>query len=107
MTFLEEIIELYFKVGKYFGKFNAYLKQRNDKQSFIVKDWHILLFSFFSQRCILDPVKHEILLRKWLPTLSRQISLQKAPSQVPMFVATEFLHGFHKTISGTTRSVKI
>ena len=32
---------------------------------------------------------------------------QKAPPQMPMFVVTEFLHGFHKTIRGTTRSGKI
>ena len=31
---------------------------------------------------------------------------QKTPSQMPIFVVTEFLHGFHKTIWGTTRNVK-
>ena len=36
--------------------------------------------------------------RKWLTTLRRKTFSQKAPSQMSMFVVTEFLHGFHKTI---------
>ena len=38
VTVLREIIEFYLQYDIFCGKFNAYFKQRNKKQSFIVKD---------------------------------------------------------------------
>ena len=100
MTFLGEIVKLYLQQGNFLDNLMPTLnKEKKNKASMlkidvsyyfhssptgVFRDLHLRWIFFF--------------LRKWLKILSQLIFLQKVLSQMPMFVVTEFLHGFNKTV---------